>query len=176
MEQLYAADQRKVSWTRLLRAIGRFDVPAEPSDPQLRQEEADLLKRIGLLQHMTDPSRVDAWTTWLSSPAPPDGLSVPESRLAMQLMHLLGMTPSSLASGFEQLWRHAPVRAEISALLTLTRAARDATVTGLAQLDQLPPMAHARYTRGEVVAMCVSAIDKPKSIAKVSSFPTFARS
>lgn len=165
VEQLYAADQRKVSWTRLLRAVGRSDVPAEPSDPELRQQEADLLKRIGFLQHVTDPSRIDAWTTWLGRPAPPvaDELSVTESRLAMQLMHLLGMTPSSLETGFEQLWRHDPVRAEISELLTITRAARDATVTELAGLDQVPLTAHARYTRAEVfAALDVSAIDEPK--------------
>ncbi|CUR55079.1 hypothetical protein NOCA2220270 [metagenome] len=41
VEQLYSADQRKVSWTRLRRAVGRSDVPTEPSDPELRQEEAD---------------------------------------------------------------------------------------------------------------------------------------
>ena len=55
------------------------------------------------------------------------------------------------------------VRAEISELLTLTRAARDATVSPLVGLDQVPLMAHARYTRAEVfAAMGVSAIDKPK--------------
>ena len=165
IEQLYAADQRKVSWTRLRRAVGRPDVPAEPSDPELRKEEADLLKRIGFVQHVTDPTRIDAWTSWLSRTTPPIAkeLSVEESRLAMQLMHLLGMTPSSLASGFAQLWRHDPVRAEIRELLTLTRAARDAKVSRLFGLDHVPLMAHARYTRAEVfAAMGVSAIDKPK--------------
>ena len=129
-------------------------------------DEAELLKRIGFLQHVTDPSRIDAWTTWLSSAPPPiaEEFSVAESRLAMQLLHLLGMTPSSLMSGFAQLWRHDPVRAEIIELLALTRAARDAPVSSLLGLNQVPLMAHARYTRAEVfAAMGVSAIDRPKA-------------
>ena len=76
-------------------------MPAEPSDPELRQEEADLLKRIGFLQHVTDPRGSTPGPPGFAGSAPPDAneLSVGESRLAMQLMHLLGMTPSSLAVG-----------------------------------------------------------------------------
>jgi len=178
VEQFYSADQRKISWTRLRRAAAVADVPAEPSDPELRQEESDLLKRVGFLQHVSDPSRIDAWITWLGRTTPPmaDDLSVAEARLAMQLMHLLGMTPSSLPSGFEQLWRHDPVRAEIVELLALAHAARDAAVSRLVGLDQVPLMAHARYTRAEVfAAMGISTIDRPKEHREGVYFATELR-
>jgi hypothetical protein len=165
VEQFYAADQRKISWTRLRRAVGRPGVPPGPSNPGLQREEAALLKRIGFLQHVTDAQRINAWTTWVARRTPPSAgdLSVAETRLAMQLMHLLGMTPSSLASGFEQLWRHDVVLAEVAELLILTHTAQDATVSPLVGLDQVPLLAHARYTRAEVfAAMGISTIDRPK--------------
>ena len=94
----------------------------------------------------------------------------------MQLMHLLGMRPSSLASGFEQLWRHDPVRGEIVELLALTHAARDTTVSPLVGLDQVPLVAHARYTRAEVfAAMGISTIDSRRGHREGVYFATNLR-
>jgi hypothetical protein len=81
----------------------------------------------------------------------------------MQLMHLLGMKPSTLQEGFDELWRHPAVLAELAELVPLVHAQRDADVMPLSGLEDVPLMAHARYTRAEVfAAMGISAIDKPK--------------
>jgi superfamily II DNA or RNA helicase/HKD family nuclease len=163
--QFYAVDQRKMSWTRLRREVGGSDVPVEPADPEQRREEAELLRRIGFLQHVSDPTRVDTWTAWLDADLPPDASSLTtfETRLAMQLMHLLGATPASTQEGFAQLWRHPAVRDEICELLSLTRAGQDAMVSTVAGLGDVPLMVHARYTRAEIfAAMGISTIDRPK--------------
>jgi len=165
VEQFYAVDQRKMSWTRLQREVGGGDVPPAPRDPELRREEGDLLRRIGFLQHVADPTRVDTWTRWLDAARPPgeEGLTRSESRLAMQLLHLLGTTPASTEEGFAQLWRHPSVRDEVCELLALTRATQDAMVSAVVGLADVPLMVHARYTRAEVfAALGISTIDRPK--------------
>ncbi|MGD9960155.1 DUF3427 domain-containing protein [Nocardioides sp.] len=165
VEQFYAADGRKASWTRLRRAVGFADGMTEPSDPALREEEGDLLRRVGFAQHVTDALRVNTWSAWLAGDQAPHAaeLSTTQTRLAMQLMHLLGMRPATVHRGFEQLWRHPTVRAEVVELLRLVHAQRDASVVPLLGLEDVPLMAHARYTRTEVfAAMGVSAIEKPK--------------
>ena len=165
VEQFYAADARKMSWTRLQRAVGVADQPAEPADAATREAEAALLKRVGFVQHAADRLRATTWSRWLAADDAPraDRASLTESRLAMQLMHLLGMKPPTLQEGFDQLWRHPAVLAELAELVPLVHAQRDADVMRLPGLDDVPLMAHARYTRAEVfAAMGVSVIDKPK--------------
>ena len=165
VEQLYAADGRKMSWTRLCRLVGTATAPPEHSQAELQQDEAQLLKRISYLQHVADPLRVDTWFDWLTSDEPPavSAFKRVEQRLAVQLMHLLAMMPPTLGAGFERLWRHDAVRAEIAELLTLAHASLDASPRPLMGLGDVPLMAHARYTRAEVfAAMGVSTVDKPK--------------
>ncbi len=163
-EQFYAADQRKMSWTRLQREAGIPGAPAEPSGSDAQAAESGLLKRIGFLQHVADPVRSKAWVGWLEGSQPDaEGLSVAESRIAMQLLHLLGQRPPTLAAGLDLLWRNEPVRAEILELLALTRRASDTNGATLPGLDQIPLVAHARYTRAEVfAAMGISSVEKPK--------------
>ena len=165
VEQFYANDQRKMSWTRLRREANDLSVSAAPSDPEIREEERNVLRRIGYLQHVTDPQRIDTWTSWLDRDAPPgaDDLSPTEVRLAMQLMHGLNLKPDSLEDGFAALWRHAAIRAEIGELLPLTYERRDTTVVAMPGLEHLPLQAHARYTRAEVfAALGISTISQPK--------------
>lgn len=163
-EQFYATDQRKMSWTRLQRAAALPGAPAEPADLDEQTTESSLLRRIGFLQHVTDPVRTQTWAKWLEGTPPQlDGLSEGESRIAMQLLHLLGQKPTTLQAGFDLLWRSEPVRAEIIELLDLTKRASDTTVANLDGLDQVPLLAHARYTRAEVfAAMGISSFEKPK--------------
>ena len=130
---------------------------------RLHDEEAGLLRRIGYLQHATDPQRTEAWSEWLSGSTPPDSSTFTrlQKRLAMQLLHGLNLRPPTLAEGFQVLWRHRAVRDEIAELLALTRRMIDASPAPLFGLGDVPLMAHARYTRAEVLAATgVSDIDR----------------
>ena len=154
VQQFYGTDQRKMSWTRLRRLVESSESPPEPSLPDLRDEEAGLLRRIGYLQHVTDPQRTDAWLAWLTCPTPPgpSTFTLLQQRSAMQLLHGLNLKPPTLEEGFEVLWRHRAVRDEIAELLALTRLTIDALPVPLLGLGDVPLMAHARYTRAEVLA------------------------
>jgi superfamily II DNA or RNA helicase/HKD family nuclease len=163
IEQFYGTEQRTLSWTRLRRLAENSAAPPQPATAELTQEEAALLRRIGYLQHVTDPQRADAWFDWLTSPTPPDSstFTLLQRRLAIQLMHGLNLTPPTLEEGFEVLWRHRAVRDEIAELLALTRPMIDASPTPLLGLGDVPVMVHARYTRAEVLAATgVSHIDQ----------------
>lgn len=165
VEQFYAADGRKMSWTRLQRAVGATGQTVEPTDPAMKEAEAALLKRIGFVQHAADQLRAMTWSKWLAADDVPraNDLSLAESRSAMQLMHLLGMKPSTLQVGFDLVWRQPAVLAELAELVMLVHAQRDAEVRPLPGLEDVPLMAHARYTRAEVFAATgISVIDKPK--------------
>lgn len=165
LEQFYGADTRKMSWTRLQREAQAAQAPALPATSETSAQEAALLRRISFLQHVSDGLRVETWTRWLTADAPIDAahLSVSERRLAMQLMHTLLLTPETPQQGFDVLWANPAVRAEVAELLALTRADIDATPLPLAGLEQVPLMAHARYTRAEVfAAIGVSTFERPK--------------
>jgi hypothetical protein len=165
VEQFYAADRRQMSWTRLRRLVQTTAAPPEHTGRELREEEAQLLKRIGYFQHVADRQRVNTWFDWLTSAEPPDPnqFTTGEERLAIVLFHLLTMTPSTIADGFAQLWRHPAAREELAELLTLSHADLDAVPIPLLGLADVPLMAHARYTRAEVfAALGVSTAAKPK--------------
>jgi superfamily II DNA or RNA helicase/HKD family nuclease len=165
VEQFYGVDNRKMSWTRLQRAALASAAPKSHDDEALDKEEAELLRRVGYLQHAADGLRVNRWFDWMTANAPvdADALSLAEQRLAMQLMHLLLLQPDSLQEGFDTLWRQPAVRHEIAELLTLVRAELDITPTPLLGLADVPLLAHARYTRAEVfAAVGVSTVDRPK--------------
>ena len=164
IEQFYGVDNRKMSWTRLQRAaLSRRT--GEPPRRRSVSEEADLLRRIGYLQHVSDGLRVNRWFDWMTadSPVEADELSVVEQRLAMQLMHTLLLKPGALQEGFDILWRQPAVRAEIAELLTYLRSDLAVAPVPCSDFADVPLMAHARYTRAEVfAALGVSTADKPK--------------
>jgi superfamily II DNA or RNA helicase/HKD family nuclease len=154
-----------MSWTKLRRAAGLPVPSSSPADAASSTAEDDLLKRIGFLQHVSDPLRVNTWTQWLQQEAPPNSgsLDLAHQRLAMQLFHLLLLTPSSLEEGFATLWRHDAVRDEIVELLSIQAQTLDAVTMPLLGLPDVPLQAHARYARSEVfAALGESSIDKPK--------------
>lgn len=165
VEQFYASDQRRMSWTRLRRLVEASSAPPEHLDAELRGEEERRLRRIGYLQHVADGLRVDTWFDWLTSTTPPEAskFTLVEERLATQLLHLLATRPPGIQIGLEQLWTHDAVRDEIAELLTLTHAHVDATPAPLLGLADVPLMAHARYTRAEVfAAFGIGSVDRPK--------------
>ncbi|MGO1971418.1 MAG: DUF3427 domain-containing protein [Propionibacteriaceae bacterium] len=165
VEQFYGVDNRKMSWTRLQRLAEAPGAPAVPNDASLREEEAELLRRVGYLQHVADSQRVNSWFDWMTADSPIDAgvLTVAEQRMAVQLMHTLLLTPNSLQEGFDILWRHQAVREEVAELLTLVRADLHLAPVPLLGLPDVPIMAHARYTRREVFAsLGVSSVNRPK--------------
>jgi len=163
VEQFYASDQRKMSWTRLRRLVDAPGAPKVHADAERRGEEERLLNRVGYLQHVADGLRVDTWFDWVTSATPIDAANCTpgEQRLATQLLHLLAVKPASIQAGFDWLWRHPAVREEVSELLTLTHEQLDALPVPLVDLSGVPLMAHARYTRAEVfAALGITSIDK----------------
>jgi superfamily II DNA or RNA helicase/HKD family nuclease len=148
------------SWTGLRRQAGLTVIGGDATSG-----EQDLLKRIGALQHVADPLRVNTWSGWLRRDKPPAAveLSLAQQRLAIQLFHLLLLKPSSIAEGFDELWLHPAARDEIVQLLVLQARGLDALTIPLLDLVDVPLQAHARYARTEVFdALGVSEIDKPK--------------
>jgi superfamily II DNA or RNA helicase/HKD family nuclease len=178
LESVYAADGRKMSWTRLRRLAGAPGAPPEHEREGLREAEALLLKRIGHLQHVADSLRVDYWFDWMTANQPPQtGAFTPiEERLATHLMHLLAMKPASVQAGFEELWRHEAVRAEIAELLTITHERLDASPVPLLGLPDVPLMAHARYTRARSSRPSASAASThPRNTARACTTPRSSR-
>lgn len=151
---------KDMSWTRL-----RRDAGLPTSDSAEPSTEQDLLRRIGALQHVTDPLRVNQWGEWLTAPQAPsqEQLDTSGQRLAVQLFHLLLMQPSSIDAGFRELWNHPAVRDEIVQLIEIQSRSRDAVTRPLLGLPDVPLQVHARYARPEVfAALGLSTVDKPK--------------
>lgn len=162
-QQLYKPSG--MSWTKLQRDAQLPAAPPAPTNAEAVDEEAALLKRIGHLQHVTDPLRVNTWTAWLDGSAPPpmNDLTEAERRLAVQLMHQLLLQPGSVDEGFDILWRYPAVRDEIRQLLRLEALQLDATPRPLLGLPDVPLQVHARYARDEVfAALGLSAVEKRK--------------
>ncbi|MCW2920596.1 MAG: helicase [Thermoleophilia bacterium] len=154
-----------MSWTKLQRESGIAEAPKTSPDPAEVAEETDLLKRIGHLQHVMDPYRVNTWGTWLRGPFAPDPreMTTTQQRSAVQLMHLLLRQPSSLAEGFSELWRHEAPRREIAELLEIRGRELDAEPRPLLDLPDVPLQVHARYARPEVfAALGISEVAKMK--------------
>lgn len=144
-----------MSWTKLRRLA---ELPTPDGDDAI-------LRRVGELRHVSDPLRVNRWTSWLASTTPPTarGFDVADQRLAIQLFHLLLMNPSSIDGGFQELWQHPAVRAEIVELLVLQARTIDAMPRPLLGLPGVPLQVHARYSRPEVfAALGISSVDKQR--------------
>lgn len=154
-----------MSWTKLQREAGVSSAPMVPVTAEGVNEEAALLKRIGQLQHVADPLRVNTWSAWLEAAMPPraSDLDAAQQRLAVQLMHLLLLEAQSLEEAMAVLWRYPAVRDEIVQLLQLEALTLDATPRPLLGLAGVPLQVHARYTRDEVfAALGVSTIAQRK--------------
>lgn len=146
---------KDMSWTKLRRLAGQ--VVEEGSD--------DAARLIGNLQHVTDPWRINLWTSWFASPSPPNeaDLTTAHQRSAVQLFHLLLRTPTTIDEGFAQLWREPAVREEILELLAINATTIDANPIPLVGLADVPLHAHVRYARTEVfAALGISDVGKMK--------------
>lgn len=135
-------------WTALRRAAGyetRTPLPGE----------AELQRRVGRMQHIDDPSRLDTWRRWLRSPRPPalDDLPTAEVALAWMLFACLGdraQPLADLAASLDAIWAHGPLRDELAQLLDVL-AASPTRERGVLDLP-IPIHVHARYTRDEIIA------------------------
>ena len=162
IRQFYGVDGRRVSWTKVRLAVEPNAVPLPP--PHLAAEEDALLRRMSYLQHVADHRRTETWFDWATAAVPPDVMKMSplERRLATQLMHLLTHRPRDLQSGLDLIWQLPAVRSELSELLTLTHENLDAETIVMPGLEEIPLLAHARYTRAEVMAaLGIGTIDKP---------------
>lgn len=167
LEQFYGTDGRKMSWNRL-----QFAADQTPPDAVLPSPaEERLMRRMSYLQHVSDNERVSTWSKWLRGGQVPRAqeMTVAEQRLANQLMHLLKVDElvsaeaPTLQDGFDLIWESPATRSEAAQLLELTHAELDAQPVVMPGLFDVPLLAHARYTRAEVLAAIgVSDIAKPR--------------
>jgi hypothetical protein len=106
--------------------------------------------------HIDDDERLDGYSRYLSFAAPPTlaKLSSREQRLLRMLV--ASLTPMRAAAPFEdavaQVWANPQVRAELLDVLALLRERVSYVDWPLAIHAPAPIMAHARYTRPEILA------------------------
>jgi Domain of unknown function (DUF3427) len=136
------------SWSMLRRAAG---LPTAPPGP----DEEPILRAVGRLLHIDDLERIDAYRSLVgrTQPPNPDSLSDRERRFARMLVGSLATptTPASLAEGLAHLWEHAQIRSELLELFELLPARVD-HVHAPINIEDVPLVVHARYTRPEILA------------------------
>ncbi len=139
------------SWSEMKQAAGIAGHPEGPNEGELR-------RAVGRLLHVDDPERLDVWRDWLKGDAVPDvgTLSLRERRLLRmllaQLFHGVADKEVTLSQGVEMLWRHPQVRAELLELFDVLASQVTHLSIALGALQDVPLLAHARYTRIEMVA------------------------
>ncbi len=145
LDDLYAQER---GWTRLRRDAG-FELSAMGPD------ERGLQKRVGRLQHVDDPARLDTWRRWLADACPPavDTLTPDERALAWMLFTAVGdrtLPVAAIDAELARFWAHGPLRDELLQLLDVCaeRPRHDRGAVG----PSVPVHVHARYTRDELVA------------------------
>jgi superfamily II DNA or RNA helicase/HKD family nuclease len=137
------------SWTALRRAAG---FPVEAAGPL----EELLLRRVSALAHVDDPERATIYTRLLESQIGYDELWEREQRFARMLFFSLwpdgGRWPS-YQDGFDALWDHPAVRAELQEVVALGLA-RASHVTRPLEvgMEQVTLRTGAHYSREEILA------------------------
>ncbi|MEA2493651.1 MAG: hypothetical protein QOJ29_1562, partial [Thermoleophilaceae bacterium] len=148
LEDVY---RRNRTWTAVRRAAGFATAPAGP-------DEEVLLRRVHRFISADDTERIDTWRAWLTQPAPPvvADLSTREQRLAAMLLFTFWAKAgfATYEEGFDELWRHPAVIAEIIEVLDLTRERISHVPIGLddARFADVPLWVHCRYSRDELLA------------------------
>ena len=148
LEDVY---RRNRTWTAVRRAAGFATAPAGP-------DEEVLLRRVHRFISADDTERIDTWRGWLTQPAPPvvADLSTREQRLAAMLLFTFWARAgfATYEEGFDELWRHPAVIAEIIDVLDLTRERISHVPIGLddARFADVPLWVHCRYSRDELLA------------------------
>jgi hypothetical protein len=146
LEDVYAGNH---SWTELRREIGLATAP-----PGL--DESALFRAVGRMLHVDDDERLDGYSQFLALDHPPSlaELSARQQRLLRMLV--ASLTPLSAAAQFDQavthLWANVQVRLELLEVLALLRDRVSFLDWPLGIHTSAPIMAHARYTRAEILA------------------------
>jgi len=139
------------SWTELRRSAGFSTAPAGP-------DEERLLRQLVRFTHLDDPERLEFLRGFASAPTPPalDGLAERQQRLARMIFFTFwrdGGGFESFDAGFERLWRHPGVLAELVALTEVLDEAAEFTPRALSpHFGDVPLWAHCRYSTEELLA------------------------
>ncbi|MCA1671367.1 MAG: DUF3427 domain-containing protein, partial [Actinobacteria bacterium] len=146
LEDVYASNH---SWSEMRRVAGLPTTPAGPN-------EVPLLRAVGRLLHIDDQERISAYRSFVAGHSPPSVSSM-DDRDRRQLRMLVGsittLRPSdSLQQAVEELWHHPQVRAELLELLDILAGRIDHLQPPLDLDARVPLLAHARYTRNEILA------------------------
>ncbi|ESQ06031.1 MULTISPECIES: DUF3427 domain-containing protein [unclassified Streptomyces] len=141
----------KSSWTYLLREARLLPAAAAPTGEQA------LLKRMAAFLHVDDRERIDAYRHLLADDAPRYAdLSPREQGYARMLFFNLWDNAggfSTYQEGFDELSRHAAVRAELRQILDHCLATMDHLPIALTgPLSHLPLKVHSSYNRSEMLA------------------------
>jgi superfamily II DNA or RNA helicase/HKD family nuclease len=137
------------SWTALRRAASLPTPDAGPNDEAL-------LRRVSALAHVDDAERAAAYDALLRQPVDVGALADRDQRYARMLFFSLwpnGGGFSSYQEGFDALWMHPAVRAELREVIALGLASAEHVALPLeAGMQQVTLRTHARYSREEVLA------------------------
>lgn len=146
LEDVYANNR---SWTEMRRATG---LPTRPAGP----DEITLLRAVGRLLHVDDDDRIAAYRSFVVSDQPLAVAGLPERdrRLLRMLVSSISSVgkSASIQAAVAHLDAHPQVCGELVELLDVLSGRVDHLHPTL-QLDPaVPLLAHARYTRQEILA------------------------
>lgn len=148
LTDVYASNK---SWSDFLEAVNIEVMALGPNEPVLR-------RAIGRMLHINDEERLDFYLRVLNSSEPPnlDILTVREHRMIRMLVAAMCdqvlEKNMSLTQGFELLWMHPQVIAELNELFTLLRQQIDHVHQPVISHSNLPLQIHGKYTRIEILA------------------------
>jgi superfamily II DNA or RNA helicase/HKD family nuclease len=145
VEDIYANNR---SWTEMRRAVG---LPTG----FVGAHETALLRAVSRLIHIDDAERIAAYRSFIVGAEPPVGLVDERQRrylrmLVGSLTNLGTTVPFELA--LNQLWEHPQVLTELAELLDVLAGRIDRLHPRVDIDDRVPLLAHARYTRREIMA------------------------
>jgi superfamily II DNA or RNA helicase len=139
-------------WTALRRAAGRPTAAA--SDGTL---EARCVRALGSLTHIDDPERVAFYRSMLHRTTAPDPREHPERERRLLTMMAWGLGSGeaghdSLEGFFAALWRERAVIEELIQVIDVVDARSRTRAAPSTLPPEIPLVAHARYSRREVIA------------------------
>lgn len=166
LEDIY---QGSYSWSDLKEAAGLSVAPHGPQEEILR-------RACGRLLHVDDILRLDGWRELLSSdvipvfPDPSDRNARLARMLVSQLTSQVLDKKTTLAEGMDLLWQHPQVCAELTELFDVLAERVSHIQSSPSGHESVPLVAHARYTRLEILAAC-----DPEDRATVAPWQTGVR-
>ncbi|NDF56079.1 MAG: DUF3427 domain-containing protein, partial [Proteobacteria bacterium] len=148
LDDIYANNS---SWSDLRQRAG---LPVLPSGPN----EGSLRRAIGRILHIDDPNRLQTYAGILAEPTPPDPTSLDEPTrrlirmLIVQLLDQVATRTMTLSQGYELLWQHSQVIAELREVIALVADKVTHVAIQLDTMPNVPLRIHASYARSEILA------------------------